>query len=358
VVSGGSPPAGGESASADGDRCLVTGASGFIGGHVARRLEQEGHRVRCLVRRTSDTAALKKLGLGIVTGDLTDATTLTRAAEGCRFVVHCGAMVSDWATAEEIRQVNVGGTRNVLDAALAAGIERLVHVSSTDVYGYPGGHSVEESFVPSGFSNWYSETKRAAEAEVRRTAEASGLETVILRPATVYGPGSKEVVGEMARALRGGHMLLIGGGRAIAGLSYVENVVDAILLALRGPGAVGEAFNVTDGLDITWRRFLSDLAAGLGARPPRFSLPYGVAYAMSVSLETGYRALRRTTGLKTAPLLSRQAVQVLGREQDFSNRKARSILSWEPRISYADGLEATLHWLREDYFARRPPRHG
>jgi nucleoside-diphosphate-sugar epimerase len=340
------------------DTCQVTGASGFVGGHVARRLHREGHRVRCLVRATSDTSALRKLGLELVTGDLTDPAALARAAAACRFVVHCGAMVSDWATVEEIRQVNVGGTRNTLIAAVAAGVERLVHVSSTDVYGYPGGHGIQESFVPKGFSNWYSETKRAAEAEVRRTAEATGLSTVILRPATVYGPGSKQVVGEMARALRGGHMLLIGGGRPVAGLSYVENVVDAAVLALRRSEAVGEAFNVTDGLDVTWRQFLSDLAAGLGARPPRFSLPYGVAFAISVSLETGYRALRRTTGLRTAPLLSRQAVQVLGREQDFSNRKAREILGWAPRISYAEGLAATLHWLREDYFAHPPARRG
>lgn len=356
MVSAASPQSGGESASSGGEVCLITGATGFIGGHVARRLRAEGFRVRCLARATSDTSALEKLDLELVTADLTDSDGLARAAEGCRFVVHCGAMVSDWATTDEIRKVNVAGTRNVLEAAVAAGVDRVVHVSTTDVYGYPGGHGVDESFVATGFSNWYAETKRAAEAEVRRAADAGALQTVVLRPATVYGPGSKEVVGEMARALRGRQMLLIGGGRAIAGLSYVENVVDAAVLALREPQAAGQTFNVTDGLDITWRRFLSDLADGLGVPPPRLNLPYAAAYALAVALENGYRLLRRATGLTTGPLLSRQAVHVLGRNQDFSNRRAQEVLGWVPRISYRDGLRATLDWLRDDYFARHPAR--
>src|SRR6185437_9029559 len=144
----------------------------------------------------------------------------------------CGAMVSDWGTPKEIAAINVEGTRNLLDASVRAAVERFVHFSTTDVYGYPG----------NGFSNWYSQTKRAAEAEVR---SARGIETVVLRPATVYGPRSKEVVGEIARAMRNGNMLLIDRGRAVAGLVYVDNLVDAALLALRHEAAAGHAFNAT-----------------------------------------------------------------------------------------------------------------
>jgi nucleoside-diphosphate-sugar epimerase len=314
---------------------------------MARRLVGEGYRVRCLVRASSDTSGLATLDVELVSGDLTSAGSLRSAARDCRFVVHCAALVSDWATVEEMRQINVGGTRNVLEAAVAASVERVVHFSTTDVYGYPGAPGIREDYLPNRFSNWYSKTKGEAEAEVRRYGPAHGLDAVILRPATVYGPQSDDVVGEMARALRAGHMVLVGGGRATAGLSYVENVVDAGVAALRHGGARGQAFNVTDGLDITWRRFLTDLAEGLGCPPPRWSLPYGVAYGLAFSLEHGYRLLRRTTGLRTSPLLSRQAVDVLGRDQDFSNAKARETLGWEPRVSYRDGLEATLAWLRQ-----------
>ncbi len=144
-------------------------------------------------------------------------------------------------------------------------------------------------------------------------------------------------------------MLMIDGGRGIAGLVYVENLVDAVMLALGDKAAVGEAFNVTDGLDVTWKRFLGDLAAGLGCAPPRWSVPYSVGFGIASTLEHGYRLLHRATGLTSPALLSRQAVQVLGRDQDFSNVRIREVLAWEPRVSYAAGLQATLAWLREEY---------
>jgi nucleoside-diphosphate-sugar epimerase len=188
-----------------------------------------------------------------------------------------------------------------------------VHISSTDVYGYPDRADVEESYTATRFRNWYAQTKLEAEVEVRRAQRAHALDAVILRPATVYGPGSKDVVGEIARAIQGRHMLLIDGGRANAGLCYAENLIDAALLALHQNAARGCAFNVTDGL------------------------------------EHGYRLLRRTTGLHAQPLLSRQAVQVLGKNQNFSNRKLRDTLGWEPRVGYATGLQATLAWLADEY---------
>jgi nucleoside-diphosphate-sugar epimerase len=329
------------------ERVLLTGATGFIGGHLAQRLAQDGWTVRCLVRASSDTARLERLGVELAVGDLADAGSLARAAAGCERVVHCGAIVSDWGTRAEISAVNVAGTRNVVEAAAAAGARRLVHVSSTDVYAHPGA-AVDESHRPTRFSNWYAETKLAAEAEVARAAAASGLEAVVVRPATVYGPRSVEVVGEIATAIRGKHMVLIDRGRSVAGLTYVDNVVDAIVLALRHEAAAGEAFNVSDGLDVTWRRFTDDLAAALDRPPVRFSLPFGLANALAIGLEQGYRGARRLTGLTTRPLLSRQAVHVMGADQRFDTRKARELLGWQPRVGYAEGMEATVAWLRDE----------
>src|SRR5205823_2775540 len=142
--------------SSGGELCLITGGTGFIGGHVAQRLLGEGYRVRCLVRPRSGTSLLQALDIELATGDLPDAYSVTRAAEGCRFVLHCAALVSDWATVAEIREVNVVGTRNVLEAAADASVERLVHFSTTDVYGYPGGAGIDESHGPAAFGNWYS----------------------------------------------------------------------------------------------------------------------------------------------------------------------------------------------------------
>jgi nucleoside-diphosphate-sugar epimerase len=123
------------------------------------------------------------------------------------------------------------------------------------------------------------------------------------------------------------------------------------VLARDHDAAPGEAFNVSDGLDVTWREFTDALAEGLDCAKPRWSMPYWMASGIGFSLEHGYRALRRTTGLSTQPLLSRQAVQVLGRDQRFSSARARELLGWEPRVDYEAGLEATLAWLRGDYLA-------
>ncbi len=333
------------------DVCLVTGASGFIGGHLARRLVQEGHPVRCLVRASSDTSQLRDLEVDIAVGDLTSGRSLASAVEGCDYVFHCGAMVSDWATKQEIVATNVAGTRHLLEACVEASVRRVVHFSTTDVYGFPDGAAIDETYSSERFRNWYARTKLDAESEVRRAEREHALDAVILRPATVYGPGSSDVVGEIARAIRSRNMLLIDGGRAVAGLCYVENLIDAAVLALERPAARGHAFNVSDGLDVTWKEFTDSLADGLGCPAVRWSAPYWMASAVGFSLEHGYRLLRGATGVSAPPLLSRQAVQVLGRNQDFSNRRARELLGWEPRVDYPAGLEATLAWLRGEYLA-------
>jgi nucleoside-diphosphate-sugar epimerase len=329
-------------------RCLITGASGFIGGHLARRLVRDDCQVRCLVRPTSDTSQLDSLGVEVVVGDLQATESLVRAVDGCSVVFHCAAMVSDWAAVDEIARVNVRGTENVVRAAAAAPVERFIHLSTTDVYGYRGADTIDESYADFRFSNWYAQTKLDAERTIWRVPKDRRLAAVILRPATVYGPGSREVVGEIARALRKRSMLLVDGGRALAGLVYVENLVDAAVLAASNDAAVGEAFNVTDGLEVTWRQFTNDLAQGLDCHVPRWSVPFGIANPLASALEHGYRLLRRAAGVKTRPLLSRQAVHVLGNDQRFNTNKIRDTLGWAPRTGYADGLTATLGWLRSE----------
>jgi nucleoside-diphosphate-sugar epimerase len=342
------PQPGGISADPAPEVCLITGATGFIGGRLVARLVREGYVVRCLARASSDTSRLEELDVEIVVGDLTSPDSLARAVTGCDVVFHCGALVSDWATAEEIVAVNVGGTRNLLDACVDASVRRLIHFSSTDVYGYPGRAEIDETYAGTRFRNWYAQTKLDAEGEVLRAETAGRLEAVILRPATVYGPGSSEVIGEIARAICCGHMLLIAGGGAVAGLCYVENLIDAAVLALCHDAAPGQTFNVGDGLSVTWRELTDGLADGLGCPRVRWSMPYWIAYSIGFSLEHGYRLLRRTVGLSAPPLLSRQAVQVLGKNQDFSTRKLRETLGWQPRVGYATGLEATVAWLKID----------
>ena len=328
----------------------VTGASGFIGGHLAQRLVRGRLSGPLPGAREQRHLAARQARCGDRRGRPRRAPrSLTRAAEGCRYVLHCGALVSDWATAKEIAGINVGGTRNMLQAS-----PERVRRSASSTSAPPTCTAIpatRRSTRPTPPRASGTGTRRPSWQPRPRSAargEAHALDTVILRPATVYGPRSTEVVGEIARAMRGGNMLLVDRGRAVAGLCYIDNLVDAALLALRHEAAPGQAFNVTDGLDITWKQFTDGLADGLGCSQVRWSLPYWVANGIGFSLEHGYRLLHRATHLSLPPLLSRQAVHVLGRNQSFSNRKARELLGWEPRVGYAAGLEATLAWLKAE----------
>ena len=303
--------------------------------------------MRCLVRASSDTSLLEDLDVEIAVGDLTSARSLARAAEGCRHVFHCGALVSDWATTAEIARTNVAGhaqpARGLASAHRCSASSTSARPTSTAI---PAGRRSTRRYAATAFATGTRRRSCDAEAEVRRAKRRTRWTPSILRPATVYGPGSSDVVGEIARAIRARNMLLVDRGRAVAGLCYVDNLVDAAVLALGHEPRAGQAFNVSDGLAVTWKAVhRRPRRRASAARTVRWSLPYWMANGLGFSLEHGYRLLRRTTGLTTPPLLSRQAVQVLGRDQDFSNRRAREVLGWEPRVDYSAGLEATLAWL-------------
>ena len=309
----------------------------------------EGYQVRCLVRPSSDTSRLDELDVEIAVGDLTKKRSLTRAAEGCHYVFHCGARVSDWGTTEEIARTNVQGTRNLLEACVAASVQRV------DPFQHHGclrlSRSRERSTRHTSRRGFETGTRRRSwlprpRFAARKGPTSSTRSSCARRPSTA--PARPTSSARSRGAMRSGNMLLVDRGRAIAGLCYVDNLIDAAILALRHEAAPGNAFNVSDGLDVTWKEFTDGLAKGLGYSQVRWSMPYWMANAIGFSLEHGYRLLRRTTRLSTQPLLSRQAVQMLGTDQDFSNRKAREVLGWEPRVDYEAGLEATVAWLHAE----------
>ena len=240
----------------------------------------------------------------LAVGDLTEPRSLARAVAGCRLRVPLRrARLRLGHRRRRSRESTSAGTRNLLEAAVGASVQRFIHFSTTDVYGYPGRRRRSTRATrPTRLRNWYAQTKLDAEAEVRRAARRRhGLETVILRPATVYGPGSADVVGEIARAIRGGNMLLIDGGRAVAGLCYVENLLDAALLALRHDAAPGQRLQ-RQRRPATSPGGSSPTASptASAARRSRWSMPYWLASGLGFSLEHGYRLLRRTTGLTHA----------------------------------------------------------
>jgi len=322
-------------------KSLVTGATGFIGGHLAEALIAGGDEVRALVRPTSDTRYLRNLPLEQRVGDLTDPESLRRAVRGVDRVFHCGAVVSDWGDPAVFHQVNVEGTRHLLAAALEANVEKFVHVSSTEVYGYPDFPADEES--PYRYRGWpYCDTKIDAEKQAWAFA-SQGLPLTIIRPATVYGPRWTTIL-EFLEVLRQGQMILVAGGRKNAGLVYVANLSDALLLAGQPEMGLGQVYNVADGLDVTWSQFINALAAMLGQGPVRRSLPRWLAYVAGWSMEKWARARRQPS----RPLVTRMAVELTGTDQGFASERVRRELGWRPRVDFATGMARVQAWLREE----------
>ena len=326
---------------------LVTGATGLIGGHLVRRLAAEGEQVRALVRPGSRVDELEQLGVELVVGDLRDANSVVRAMQGASVVFHCGGLVSDWGKKSDFFSINVEGTRHVIDAAASAKIERLVHLSSASVYGYRGTAAINEMGAVGESERFdsrripYIESKIAAERILNQAIEQGRLDAVVLRPVMVFGPHCQNYVGEIVRHLRTGTMLLLDGGRHIAGLAYVENVVDACLLASRVGDAKG-AFNICDDLPITWNQYIGALADGIGVRRPSRSLPTWLALRLAVCMETAGRMVN----LRRRPLLTRLAVFELGQPQCYNISRARRELGYSPRIDFDSAMQKTLDWVK------------
>ncbi|WP_233221460.1 NAD-dependent epimerase/dehydratase family protein [Streptomyces carminius] len=321
----------------------MTGASGFLGGHLVRRLTGRGYRVRALVRAESDLTGLAgtEPGPETVVGDLTDPADVRRAAEGVRYVYNCAGVSADWGPWERFRRVNEDAARNVVEAAHHAGtVERVLHVSTTDVYGYPA-RPCDESAPLRDIGLPYNRSKILGERAVREASCRTGVPVTVVRPVSVYGPGSKDFVIEIANLLLSGQMVHVRQGRAPAGLLYADNAADAMIDACTSPVTAGRAYNLRDPDLTTWREYVGALARGLGTRPPRLSLPTPVATTVAVVSEKLYGALR----LSARPVLTRHAVHLLDRDQSYPADRAREDFGMKSEVDFEEGMRRTLAWL-------------
>jgi nucleoside-diphosphate-sugar epimerase len=321
---------------------LVTGGTGFLGSHLVEALLARGEEVRALARPTSETAHLERLGVELAHGDLGDAQSLRRAVGGVDRIYHCAALATDWGSWKAFREANVDGVRYLLDAAVETGVTRFIHVSTTDVYGHPN-RPVDET-APFRLRGWpYGDTKIEGERLVWASHARHGLPVTVVRPVNIYGPRSASFVIEIADLLRSGSMVHIGRGRNSAGLTYVTNVVDLMLLAADSEHSIGEAYNAGDGSDVTWRQYVDRLAQIVGVPGPRLVIPYRLAYLLGWSMEKAYGAARATS----RPLLTRMAVELFGTDQGFPIQKARDQLGYEPAVPFEQGMRLVESWLRE-----------
>ncbi len=293
-----------------------------------------------LVRSPASLGHLDGLGVTVVPGDLGDAAALGRAVANATHVFHCAACSTDWAPRERYVAANVTGTRNLLAAAeRVPGLQRFVHVSTMDVYGYPRATG-DESLPMVETELPYNRTKVQGEREVWAAA-GRGLPVTVVRPGTIYGPRGKDFTVDMAALLRQRLMATVDGGRATGGFTYIDNVAEAMVAAGMSERAVGQAYNIADGTGANWRKYLSLFAAGLGVKPPWIDFSFAAAMRLAGVLETPHR-----WGLPGKPLLTRHAVYLLGRDQEFSSVKAQREFGFAPAIGLEEGIARSVAWLQ------------
>lgn len=322
---------------------LITGATGCVGSHVAEAVAARGGVVRALVRPNADTKHLESLRAEFVPGDLTDPEALRKAADGTDYVVHCAAKVGDWGPAEEFRSVNVGGLRHLLDAVRGRPLKRFVHVSSLGVYAARHHYGTDESEpLPESHIDGYTQSKVECEKLALEEYRKHGTPVTILRPGFIYGPRDRTLLPRIAGRLVKRDIVYIAKGKYALNTTYVGNLVDAILLAADQPKAVGEVFNVTDGEFVTKRRFFETLADGLGLPRPSSSIPLWLARVLARWREAKFRRLNRPY----PPRITQGSLKFAGLNLDFGIGKARTVLGYDPRVGFDEGMKAAMDWYR------------
>jgi nucleoside-diphosphate-sugar epimerase len=328
---------------------VVTGGAGFTGRHLVERLLNDGHKVCAIDLDSPNLEDLRSQGSEVLCCDLCLGHDLARHFYGKEVVFHVAALASPWGKRERFFSVNVKGTDNVIDACRKAGVRRLVAVSSTSAVfdGYTHHVNIDESFpYPKKFLSPYSETKSLAEQHVL-AANGSCLETVVIRPHVIWGPRDRTFLARLCMHARSGPIMHIGGGLTRTDTTYVENLVDALLLGAESERAPGNAYFITNGESILYRDLINRLLDIMGLPRPRGSIPSRLAFAFGAICE----GIWNMFSIKREPVLTRYKVAELAYTHTYNIDKARRDLGYKPRVSTEEGFSRLAAWVREEGLA-------
>ncbi len=325
-------------------KAVVTGANGFIGSALVRRLLEDGYQVRSLVLKGAPETFLEGLDTEIFYGDITDPVTLKPAFKGVDTAFHLAALARDWGPSWLFRRLNYEGVLNVLDVAERAGVGRLLHVSTLAVHTYRPTFGGDETAPRDSTLNAYCIYKRLGEEAVRERMEAGRIPITIVRPGLFpFGPRDTTSFYPMAQALEKGLFQYVNGGRSRISVAYVENLVDGMATAARRPDAAGETFVICDSEPRSWKEIVEAFCAEMGIKPPAMSVPSKALYPAAALL----MGLWTIFPLPGEPALTFYRVKVASTELYFTNKKARQTLGWEPKVNFDEAVRRTVGWYRE-----------
>lgn len=327
-------------------KILVTGGTGFTGSHLTRQLLQKGHRVRVIdIQRGLFFDELQRLGAEIFIGSITDRELVDRAIHGCQVVHHVAAMFRKVNLPKKAYwDVNVQGTRSLLEAALKHGIERFVYCSTCGVHGDVKLGTADED-APVVPEDYYQYTKYEGERMVREFL-GKGLKIVTLRPTAIYGPGDPERFFMLFRMVASGRFLMFGNGNIHYHPVYIDNLVEAFQLAAASDRGDGEAYLIGDEKYYTLNDLVSAIAEVLGVKLRVWRFPFWPLWVAAVACEMAYKPLR------TEPPLFRRRVDWFRQNRAFSIERAKRELGYQPKVGLKEGLAKTADWYRSRGYLR------
>lgn len=321
---------------------LITGATGFIGGHLVDRFLANGDKVRAIVRPGNTHAKeLVQKGVEVVRGDVRDYRHVARVMPGVDVVVHCAAVVTDWAPSQEYEEVTVGGTRNICKAACRENVGRVVHISTKDVFGLNEKIIMDESSPKKKWREPYPDYKIKAEEICWLFHREQRMPLTVIYPCWVHGRNDFTFVADLADAILKKEMLFWR-KHVVIWPTFIDNLTDLILCVSENDRAVGNGYLVHDGESVTLQEFTRLIAETLDVPPATTHIPYPVALAYAAFQESLHKFLRR----KKRPLLTTYIVKNLRSRLRFSIAKARIELDWRPGISFEQGFGQTMKWLK------------
>ena len=320
-------------------RVLVTGATGFTGGHLARTLAARGDTVRALVR--SAAPALAAAGIETVTGDLRDAASIERAALGVDVVYHIAAIYRQAGLRDqEYRAVNAAAVRTVIEAAASAGVRRVVHCSTVGVHGDIS-HPPAAEDAPLKPGDIYQVTKLEGERIAREAAEDTEMEVVIVRPTGIYGPGDRRLL-KLFRGVARSRFPILGSGNIYYHLTYIDDLVEGFRLCASVPAAAGRTYILAGAEVTTLNELVTIVAEEAHVKPPGMHLPVWPVWVAGALCE----AVCVPFGIE--PPLYRRRVDFFTKSRAFDISRARAELGYAPKVGLHEGVARTLAWYRSN----------
>jgi nucleoside-diphosphate-sugar epimerase len=320
-------------------KVLVTGATGFVGGHLVKRLINDGHSVRALVRRGRDLKGFNGR-VEIVYGDITDPHSLGDATRDIDMVYHSAALVREAGVPDSLFwKINVEGTRNLLEASHKHGIKRFIHISTCGVHGDVRNPPATED-SPFNPEDIYQKTKIESERLVM-DFRRKGLPAVIIRPAGIYGPGDTRLL-KLFKLIKGRKFIMVGDGKTLFHLVYIDDLIDALILAGQVPDAEGEAFLIAGERYLSLNELTKIIADFFGVLQRKIHLPVLPIRLLAIAMEFTFKPLR------IEPPLFRRRVDFFTKNRAFDISKAKRILGYRPGVDIEEGVRLTVDWYKRE----------